>query len=135
MPFMRYSLLLSLISILLGPAWLSAGPVLMGDPYPVAGVQPTKFVVEIDGISRDVLPEKSPDGRLFFRYDLGQIADGVHTARIKAVNSVVDKKKPKESVWVTISFRKTGSEITRIKDESEKLTPTRTFKGYLKEEQ
>ncbi len=64
------------------------------------------------------------------RYDLGEIADGVHTVKVKAVNSV----RVLESAEVTISFRKTGSEIVRMKDEAEKRPPSRTYKGYLRDE-
>jgi len=140
MPFTIYRALFFLIIMFFGPSWLYAGPMLVCDPYSKTELQPTKFVVEIDGKSQEVDPVKSSDGRLYLRYDLGQIADGVHTARIKAVRPADDTKKSKgsteskESAWVSISFRKTGSEVTRIKDESEKLAPTRTLKGYLKDE-
>ena len=137
---MIYRVLFVLIIMILGPSWLYAGPMLVCDPYSKTELQPTKFVVEIDGKSQEVDPEKSSDGRLYLRYDLAQLADGIHTARIKAVRSAADAKKSKgsteskESAWVSISFRKTGSEVTRLKDESEKIPPTRTLKGYLKDE-
>ena len=116
--------------MLLAPTYLLAGPVLIGDPSPVTELQPTKFVVVIDGVAHDVFPEQYPDGSSRLRYDLGEIADGVHTAKVKAVNSV----RGLESAEIAISFRKTGSQIVRIKDEAEKLPPTRTFKGYLRDE-
>ena len=131
---MRYreTFVFGLIILLLGPASLLAGPILMCDPYPATGLQPTKFVVELDGIAHDVLPEKNPDGSSRLRYDLGEIADGVHTAKVKAVGSAVKSGPRLESAWVAISFRKTGTQIVRIKDETEKLQPTRTF-DYLKD--
>ena len=131
---MRYveTLVFGLIILLLGPASLLAGPILMCDPYPTTGLQPTKFVVELDGIAHDVLPEQYPDGSSRLRYDLGEIADGVHTAKVRAVSSAVKSGPRLESAWVVISFRKTGTQIVRIKDETEKLQPTRTF-DYLKD--
>ncbi|HUJ89152.1 MAG TPA: hypothetical protein VLX12_03075 [Syntrophorhabdales bacterium] len=139
---MRYiqTFLLNLIILLFAPASLFAGPVLICDPSPVTELQPTKFVVVLDDVAHDVLPEQYPDGSSRLRYDLGEIADGVHSVKAKAVNSVVksvvkaDSALPLESAWVAISFRKTGSQIVRIKDEAEKLPPTRTFKGYLRDE-
>jgi hypothetical protein len=128
------TLFLSLIILLLGPAWLLAGPVLMCDPYPVTELQPTRFVVVLNGTARDVLPEQYPDGSSRLKYDLGKIADGVHTVKVKAVNSAVNAQSPLESAWVGFSFMKTGSQIVRIKDESEKRPPSRTYKGYLKDE-
>jgi hypothetical protein len=121
---------LSLIILLLAPAWLLGGPVLMCDPYGVTDLQPTKFVVVVDGAVYDVLPEQYPDGSSRLRYDLGEIADGAHTVKVKAVNSV----RALESAEVAISFRKTGSEIVSMKDEAEKRPPSRTYKGYLKDE-
>ncbi|HME43446.1 MAG TPA: hypothetical protein VKF36_10205 [Syntrophorhabdales bacterium] len=133
---MRYvqNFLLNLIILLFAPASLFAGPVLVCDPYPVTELQPTRFVVVLDGTSRDVLPEQYPDGSSRLNHDLGEIADGVHTVKVKAVNSVANPQSPLESAWVAISFMKTGSQIVRTKDESEKLPPTRTFKGYLRDE-
>ena len=129
---MRYlkTSVLSAIILFLGPVWLFAGTVLMCDPYPATELQPTKFVVVFDGTAGDVLPEQYPDGSSRLRYDLGEVADGVHTVKVKAVNSV----RVLESAEVAISFRKTGSQIVRVKDEAEKLSPTRTFKGYLRDE-
>jgi hypothetical protein len=134
--FMRYleRLLLSVTTPLLVPAWLLAGPMLVCDPYPVTELQPTNFVVVLDGTTRDVAPERYPDGSSRLNHDLGEIADGVHTVKVKAVNSVANPQSPLESAWVAISFMKTGSQIVRTKDESEKLPPTRTFKGYLRDE-
>ncbi len=53
---MRYpeTFLLTLITLLLAPAFLFAGPVLMCDPYPATELQPTKFVVVFDGTARPV---------------------------------------------------------------------------------
>ncbi len=131
---MRYreTFVFGLIILLLGPASLLAGPILMCDPYPATGLRPTKFVVELDGTAHDVLPEQNPDGSSRLRYDLGEIADGVHTVKVKAVSSAVKSGPRLESAWVTFSFRKTGTQIVRIKDETEKLQPTRTF-DYLKD--
>jgi hypothetical protein len=127
--------LLNLIILFLAPVWLFAGPVLMCDPYPVTELQPTEFVVVFDGgADRHVVPQQYPDGSSRLWYDLGEIADGIHTVKAKAVNSAINSTSPLESAWVAISFRKTGSQIVRIKDESEKLPPTRTFKGYLRDE-
>jgi hypothetical protein len=136
---MRYldAFVLSLIILLLGPASLLAGPVLMGDPYPLTGLQPTGFVVVLDeGTPREVPPKKYPDGTLGLWYELGEIADGVHTVKVKAVKTA-DKSGNKsatrlESPWAATSFRKTGAQIVRIKGEAEKLPPTRTFE-YLKD--
>jgi hypothetical protein len=129
---MRYlkTSVLSAIILFLGPAWLVAGSVLVCDPYPVTELQPTKFVVVFDGTARDVLPERYPDGSSRLWYDLGEIADGVHTVKVKAVNSV----RALESAEVAISFRKTGSQIIRMKDEAEKRPPSRTYKGYIRDE-
>ncbi len=126
--FMRYPvcILLNLIILPLVPCALLAGPILLCDPYPITELQPTKFVVVLDGTAHDVLPEQYPDGSSRLRYDLGDISDGVHTVKVKAVNSV----RVLESAEVALSFRKTGSQILRIKDEAEKLPPTRTF-NYL----
>ena len=135
--FMRYLMRLfsNLIIPLLAPCALFAGPTLTSDPYPVTELQPTKFVVILDGTAREVLPEHYPDGSSRLRYDLGEIADGVHTVKVKAVNSAVNPASPLESAEVTVPFRKTGSQIERIRDESEKRPPTRTLKGYLRDEQ
>ena len=132
---MRYleTFVLSAIVLLLAPAWLLAGPTLMCDPYSVTELQPTKFVVVLDGTDYDVLPEQYPDGSSRLRYDLGEIADGAHTVKVKAVNAAVNPTKPLESAWVAISFSKTGSQVLRMKDESEKMPPTRTFNDYLKD--
>ena len=127
-------LLFSLIGLLLAPAWLLAGPALMCDPYPVTELQPTKFVVVLDGTTRDVLPEQYPDGSSRLNHDLGEIADGVHAVKVKAVNSAVNAQAPLESAWVGFSFMKTGSQILRIKDDTEKRPPSRTYKGYLKDD-
>ena len=126
--------LLNLIILLFAPASLLAGPMLVCDPYPVTELQPTNFVVVLDGTTRDVAPERYPDGSSRLTYDLGEIPDGVHTVKVKAVNSAVNPQTPLESAWVTISFMKAGSQIARTKDESEKIPPTRTFKGYLRDE-
>jgi hypothetical protein len=127
------NLVCSLIILLLGPASLLAGPVLIGDPYPLTGLQPTGFVVVLDeGTPREVPPKKYPDGTLGLWYELGEIADGVHTVKVKAVGSAVKSGPRLESAWVAISFRKTGTQIVRIKDETEKLQPSRTF-DYLKD--
>jgi len=97
-------------------------------------------VVLDGGADRHVLPQQYPDGSSRLWYDLGEIADGVHSAKVKAVNSVVKSVAkagsalPLESAWVAFSFRKTGSQIVRLKDDSEKLPPTRTFKDYLRDE-
>ncbi|HVN25145.1 MAG TPA: hypothetical protein VMT71_14320 [Syntrophorhabdales bacterium] len=132
---MRYNLLLaSLVIPLFAPAWLCAGPVLLSDQYSASELQPTKFVVVLDGISRDVLPERFPDGTSRLRCDLGDIADGAHTVKVKAVNSAVNPRAPLESADVILSFRKAGSLVERMKAESEKLPATRTPKGYLKED-
>ena len=129
--FMRYPvLLLSLITLILAPTYLFAGPLLMCDPYPVTELQPTKFVVVFDGSAVDVVPEQYPDGSSFLRRDLGNVADGIHTVKVKAVNSIVNV----ESVEVSISFRKTGFQIVRVKDDGEKIAPSRSFKGYLRDE-
>ena len=129
---MRYLnvLVLCLILFLLGPASLLAGPVLLCDPYPVTELQPTKFVVVLDGAARDVLPERYPDGSSRLRLDLVEITDGAHTVKVKAVNSA----RSLESAEVVISFRKTGLQIVPIKGEAEKRPPSRTYKGYLKDE-
>ena len=133
---MRYAqtLLLGLVVLVCSSASLFAGPVLVCDPYPVTELQPTNFVVVLDGTARDVVPERYPDGSSRLNHDLGEIGDGIHTVKVKAVNSVANPQTPLESAWVAISFMKTGSQIVRTKDESEKLPPTRTFKGYLRDE-
>jgi hypothetical protein len=129
---------LTLILLLLVPASLFAGPILLCDPYPLAELQPTGFAVVFDGGEvRNVPPQQYPDGSSRLWYDLGEIVDGVHSVKVKAVNSVVksaDSALPLESAWVTFSFRKTGSQIVRVKDDSEKRPPSRTLKGYLREE-
>ncbi len=128
---MLYAFLFSLAVLLLRPASLFAEPTILSDPYAITELQPTKFVLVLDGIARDVLPEKYPDGTSRLNYQLTQIADGVHTVRVKAVNA----PHKLESAEVSFSFRKSGQELTRIKDESDKRPPSRTFKGYLKDEQ
>ncbi len=127
---MRILFPLLTVMLLLIPVFLSAGPILVCDPYPPTELQPTKFVVVLDGKAVDVLPEQYPDGSSALRYDLGTIADGVHTVKVTAVTGVVKV----ESAQVTTSFLKTGSQITRIKDEAEKIAPSRSLKGYLKDE-
>jgi hypothetical protein len=121
---------LNLNLFLLIPVVLLAGPFLVCDPYPPTELQPTKFVVVFDGSAVDVVPEQYPDGSSFLRRDLGNVADGVHTVKVKAVNSVVNV----ESVEVGISFRKTGSQVVRVKDDAEKIPASRSFKGYLRDE-
>ena len=121
---------LNLSLFLLIPVVLLAGPVLVCDPYPASGIQPTKFVVNVNGRAVDVLPEKHPDGGMYLRYDLGSLADGIYTVRVKAVNAPAKM----ESSEVTISFSKTGSQVTRVKDDTEKLPASRSYKGYLRDE-
>jgi hypothetical protein len=128
------TLFVGMTFVLLWSAWLHAGPVLVCDAYSVNQLQPTKFVVVIDGVSRDVLPERFPDGTSRLRHDLGEIADGTHTVKVKAVNSVVSPGSLLESAEIVISFGKKGSQILSIKNESDKRIPTRDFRGYLKEE-
>jgi hypothetical protein len=132
------TLLLNLIILFSAPASLLAGPILLCNPYPLTELQPTGFVVVFDGgADLPVLPQQYPDGSSRLWYDLGEIADGIHTVKVKAVNSVVKSAGsalPLESAWVAISFRKTGSQIVRVKDDAEKLPPTRTFKGYIRDE-
>ncbi len=123
---------LSVFILFAGAAQLLAGPVLICDPYPVTELQPTRFAVSVDGTVYDVPPERYPDGSSRLRYDLGEIADGTHTIKVKAVNSAANPATPLESTEVALSFRKEGSQIVRTKDESEKRPPSRTFKGYLK---
>ena len=129
---MRYpkTAVLALIISLFAPLSLIAGPILLCDPYSATELQPTKFVVVFDGMARDVLPERYPDGSSRLRYDLGEIADGVHTVKVKAVNSV----RVLESAEVAISFGKTGSQIVPMKGEAEKRPPSRTYKGYIRDE-
>ena len=121
---------LNLSLFLLIPVVLLAGPVLVCDPYPASGIQPTKFVVNVNGRAVDVLPEKHPDGGLYLRYDLGSLADGIYTVKVKAVNTVAKM----ESSDVLISFSKTGSQIVRVKDDAEKIPASRSYKGYLRDE-
>jgi hypothetical protein len=126
-------LLLSLLNLnlfLLIPVALLAGPVLVCDPYPVSELQPTKFVVTVNGSPVDVFPEHLPDGSSYLRHDLGSLADDIYTVKVKAVNTVVNL----ESSEVSISFRKTGSQVTRVKDDAEKLPASRSYKGYIRDE-
>jgi hypothetical protein len=137
--FMRYfaRLFLNLIIPLLTPYVLFAGPTLISDPYPVTALQPTQFVVVCDGTTREVLPEQYPDGTSRLNYELGEIADGVHTVKVKAVNTAAhsNPQSPLESAWVAVSFRKAGSQIVFVKEESEKRPPSRMLKGYLRDGQ
>jgi len=129
------TLLLSLLVLLFAPAGLLANPVLTCDPYPATGIQPTGFVVVLDEVTtREVPAKKYPDGSLGLWYDIGEIADGIHTVKVKAVKAAGKSAPHLESAWTTFSFRKTGSQIVRVKEESEKLAPTRTLKGYLRDE-
>jgi hypothetical protein len=105
-----------------------AQPFLVSDPYPAKEVQPTKFVVTVGGKSFDVVPEKNPDGSSYLKYDLSQLPDGLHTVKVKAVNSTLKQESPEMS----LSLQKTGSNVTRAKDESEKIAPSRTFPGYIR---
>ena len=126
-------LLLSLLNLnllLLVPAILLAGPLLVCDPYPVTELQPTKFVVTVNGRTVDVLPEYLPDGSSYLRHDLGSLADGIYTVKVKAANTVVNL----ESSEVSISFRKTESQVTRVKDDAEKIPASRSYKDYLRDE-
>jgi hypothetical protein len=111
------------------PALLMAQPFLVSDPYPAKEVQPTKFVVTIGGTSFDVVPEKNPDGSSFLKYDLSRLPDGLHAVKVKAVNSTLKQ----ESLEVSLSLQKTGSNVTRAKDDGEKLAPSRTFPGYIRQ--
>jgi hypothetical protein len=110
------------------PAVLMAQPFLVSDPYPAKEVQPTKFVVTVGGKSFDVVPEKNPDGSSFLKYDLSHLPDGIHAVKVKAVNSTLNQESPEMS----LSLQKTGSTVTRAKDESEKIAPSRTFPGYIR---
>ena len=130
---MRFLPVFFLVLLFFVPAWVYSGPLLVSDPYSASELQPTKFVVVFDGISRDAFPEQFPDGTSRLRCDLGDVADGVHTVKVKAVNSAVNPQAPLESADVILSFRKAGSRIERTKAESEKRPATRTLKGYLKE--
>ena len=121
---------LNLSLFLLIPVVLLAGPLLVCDPYPATELQPTKFVVSVNGSAVEVLPEKHPGGGSYLRYDLGSLADGIYTVRVKAVNAPAKM----ESSEVTISFSKTGSQVTRVKDDTEKLPASRSYKGYLRDE-
>ena len=124
MPTLRISVLAVLL--VAAPALLMAQPFLVSDPYPAKEVQPTKFVVTIGGKSVDVVPQKNTDGSSFLKYDLAQLPDGLHTVKVKAVNSALKQESPEMS----LSLQKTGSNVTRAKDESEKIAPSRTFPGY-----
>ena len=105
-----------------------AEPFLVSDPYPAKEVQPTKFVVTVGGKSVDVAPQKNPDGSSFLKYDLSGLPEGFHTVKIKAVSS----KSKLESPEVSIQLQKSGSKVTRAKDENEKLAPSRTLPGYIR---
>ncbi len=131
---MRFWLLSAAAMLLLAYSSLLAGPVLISDLYSTAELQPTKFVVAVDGISRDVLPERYQDGTSRLKYDLGDITEGPHTVKVKAVNSAVNPKSPLQSAEVVYSFVKTGSRVVPVKDDSEKRPATRTFKGYMKQD-
>ena len=127
MPILRIVVLTVLL--MATPALLIAQPFLVSDPYPAKEVQPTKFVVTIGGKSFDVVPEKNPDGSSFLKYDLSRLPDGLHRVKVKAINGVLKQ----ESSEMTISLQKTGSNVTRAKDEGEKLAPSRTFPGYIRQ--
>jgi len=127
MPILRIVVLTVLL--MATPALLIAQPFLVSDPYPAKEVQPTKFVVTIGLKSFDVVPEKNPDGSSFLKYDLSRLPDGIHTVKVKAVNSALKQESPE----VSLPLQKTGSKVTRARDEGEKLAPSRTFPGYIRQ--
>ena len=62
-----------------------AGPFIVCDPYPSTAIQPTEFVLVIDGGSPVTSPAVNVVGGVGLRHDLMGIAAGAHNVTVKAV--------------------------------------------------
>ena len=79
-------LILIILSFLLMSSVVSAAPFIVCDPYLPTEMQPTSFVLIIDGGSPiSVSPSSFTGGvGLILEYDVGGVAVGSHTVKIKA---------------------------------------------------
>jgi hypothetical protein len=80
-------LLMVLVIMLFLPMVVSAAPFIKSDPYLPTEVQPTSFVLVIDGGSPiSVVPVAGDVGAtgLILKYDVGGVTVGSHTVRVKA---------------------------------------------------
>lgn len=103
-------------------------PFLVSDPYPADDKRVTKFLVTIDGTTRESAPAKNADGTLYLKYDLGDLPDGTYTLIVKAVNA-----KGQESSPATYSFKKMGGTVEPYTPPvpKRKIPPSRSYPGHL----
>ncbi|HPB39146.1 MAG TPA: hypothetical protein PK125_13435 [Syntrophorhabdus sp.] len=115
-------------ALILSATWAFGSPFLVSDPYPREDKGLMKFLVTINGETKESLPAKNADGKLYLKYDLGSLADGIYTVTIKAVNT-----KGQESSPATYSFKKTGDRIEPYTPPvpKQKIAPTRSYPGHM----
>jgi len=117
-----------LVLVLLAGSTTAFGePFLVSDPYPGEG-KLGKFLVTIDGKTTESMPEKSADGSVYLKYDLGNLPDGTYTATIEAVNA-----KGAVSPAAVYSFKKNGSRVEPYTPPAakQKRAPSRSYPGHI----
>jgi len=79
---MRYFLAVTLC-LCAATAW--ASPFVVSDPYPADAVQPDGFAVSLDGGPVVESPaDRVTSSTVRFKYDVGSVAPGNHTIKVKA---------------------------------------------------
>jgi hypothetical protein len=71
--------------VMLVPSVVFASPFVVSDPYASTVVQPTEFVVRVDGGADVVSPVETVTGGVRLQYDVGGVSAGSHTITVKAV--------------------------------------------------
>lgn len=80
-------LLFALILLLGSTLTLQAAPFLVCDPYPTTVVQPTSFLVVLDGAAPvEVAAFRQADNSVRLSYDLSAVSVGNHTVTVTARN-------------------------------------------------
>lgn len=72
-----FNQILASLALTVATGSTSAAPVVESEPYPTDGPQPSEFYVSLEnGGPTKVEAHKNADGRVIFRWDAGQAADG-----------------------------------------------------------
>ena len=118
--------ILFLLVLFVGPGLATAGPFLVSDPYGPDSLQPTAFVVTVNGSAQQVAPVAYPDGSAYLRYDLKDLPDGEHALKVKALNAIWRT----ESIEEEYRIRKKDGVCSPVRDAKDRIAPSRTYPGH-----
>jgi hypothetical protein len=76
--------LLMVLAMVLLPIMAFASPFVVCDPYLTTEVQPTSFTVTLDAGNPVSSSPVAVTGGLILKYDVGTVALGAHTIKVKA---------------------------------------------------